>query len=116
MNPTARELPDQPGVDRSGEQSAIARDERDLWLLEQPLDLRRREIRIGAESRAFGDERRFAFQLCTPFRGTPVLPNDRARERLSGVAMPKDNRLTLIGDPDHVRSDSTDRNRITRRE
>src|SRR5204863_1357795 len=44
VHPPTRELPDQPAVDRASEQSSISRDERDLRLLEQPFDFRRREI------------------------------------------------------------------------
>src|SRR5258705_3158137 len=102
VNTTACELPDQPAVDRAREEASISGDERDLRLLEQPLEFGSREVRIRTQSRSLGDERRLVSELGTPLGGAAVLPHDRARERLSRVSVADDDRLALIGDADHV--------------
>ena len=40
------------------------------------------------------------FQACALGRGAPVLPDDRACDRLAGVAIPEDDGFPLIGDTD----------------
>src|SRR6185369_16379981 len=104
-----------PGVDGAGEQSSVAGDERDLRLLEQPLDLRRREIGIRPESGPLGDEPRLVAQLLAPLGSASILPDDRARQWLSGIAMPENDRFALIGDADDVRSNCAFRDCIARR-
>ena len=113
---SAGELPDQPGVDSAREQSSIAGDEGDLRFLEQPLDLCRREIRIGAETGVLSDECCLAAQLQTALSSATILPDDGTRQRLPRVAMPKHNRLALVGDADDIGTHTGCRNRIARRQ
>src|SRR5207244_12591018 len=98
MHFSARELPDKPGVDSTGEQSPVAGDESDLRFLEQPFDLARREVRIGAQTSVLGNECRLVAQLQTALRRATILPDDGARQWLPGIAVPKHNRLALISD------------------
>ena len=114
MDATAGQLPDQPAVDGSGEQSAVARDEGDLGLLEQPLDLGCREVGVWPKPGALGNEAGLAAQLCAPLRGTAVLPDDRPCQRLPRIAMPQHYGLALIRDAEHIRTNSARRDRFTR--
>ena len=89
----ARQPPDKPGVDRS---------ERELaggpGLAQQPLELRRREVRVGDEPRSLADE--VDGELGAPRRGSPVLPDDRWRDRAPVAPVPEDGRLALVRDAD----------------
>ena len=69
-------------------------------LAQDPLELRRREVRIGREPGARPD--RVGGQLAATLRGAPVLPDDRGMHRLAAVAVPDDRRLALVRDPDGV--------------
>ena len=92
----AGQLPDEPGVDRPEGQLPL----RPLGAPEDPLELRRREVRVGDEPRPLADQRRR--QLRAAIRGAPVLPHDRAVHRPAGTALPHHGRLALVRDPDRV--------------
>src|SRR4030081_3343665 len=72
VDSSSGELPYQPGVDGTREQSSVARHERDLRPLEEPLELCRREVGIGTQSSPFGDHRRFASQLRASLCRAPI--------------------------------------------
>ena len=90
-----RELPDEPGVDRA-EREALAA----AVLAEEPLELRRREVRVGDEPGALAQQ--VGVELTAALRGSAVLPDDRGRDRPSRRALPEQRRLALVRDRDRV--------------
>src|SRR6476620_1890252 len=88
MHLAARELPDEPTVD-GAEGKAVA-----SVLAQQPLERRRREVRIGNETVALADQP--GVELAAAFSGAPVLPDDRRRNRLARSADPEQRRLALV--------------------
>src|SRR5207302_1140076 len=70
-------------------------------LAQQPLELRRREVRVGNEACLAADELRV--ELAAAVRRAPVLPDDRRRDGPAGLAVPEDRRLALVRDRDHRR-------------
>ncbi len=103
VHPASGQLPDQPAVD-SAEQhlAALGPGPQPLDVVEQPAQLGPREIGVDQEPGRGGDDRLMSglVQLRAEFRGPPVLPDDRAVDRLSGRAVPDHNRLALVGDAD----------------
>jgi hypothetical protein len=93
----ARELEDEPRVDRA--EGGVARH---IALADQPFDLRAGEVGVEHEPGALADERRVAgvAELVAAARGAAVLPDDRAVERLAGVAVPGHDGLALVRDAD----------------
>ncbi len=91
----AGEPPEQPRVHGAeGETIAAA------GLREDPLELRRREIRVGREP---GDGADLVGRQCSAaLGGAPVLPDDRRADRRAGRALPHDGRLALVRDPDRL--------------
>src|SRR5690606_14126247 len=75
---------------------------RPLHLVEEPLDLRAREIGVEHQPGLAGEKLLLAgpFQPLADAGGPPVLPDDGVVDRLAGGAVPDDRRLALIGDPD----------------
>ena len=71
-------------------------------MVEQPAQLRSREVRRGGETREFpkprGPDR--ALEVRREVGGPGVLPHDRRRQRLAGRGVPDHRRLPLIRDPD----------------
>src|SRR5262249_49715647 len=65
---------------------------------ENPLELRRREVRVGNEARPLPDQP--GRKLRTAGGGAPVLPHDRASHGAARAPLPDERRLTLIRDPD----------------
>ena len=102
MHATVRQLPDEPRVDSPERELAL----RDVRAREQPLELGRREVRIGHEPRPRADQ--ISGKLATAIGGAPVLPDDRGRNRRSRRALPEDGRLALIRDPDRAQLRRTD--------
>ena len=96
-----------------------ARSRRPSTLLEQPLDLRPREVGVEHQAGALADQRLVAglAQLVAALRGAPVLPDERAVQRLAGVRVPDDDGLALVGDADGLqlaRSDARVVERLAR--
>ena len=70
-------------------------------LFENPLELRRREIRVDHEAGERGDAVAAPFaQLGAAGGRAAILPDDRAVDRTTGVAIPDDRGLALVGDAD----------------
>ena len=68
-------------------------------MIQNPLNLSRRKVCIYDKPCLFPDHLRIAllFQLITVFCRTPALPYDSIAYRLSGLLIPYDGRLPLIG-------------------
>jgi hypothetical protein len=92
------ELVDEPGVD--GPEGRAGRV--DVALADQPLDLRAGEVGVEHEPGALAHERLTSLlaELVAAGGGAAVLPHERAVERVAGLAVPGDDRLALVGDPD----------------
>ena len=69
-------------------------------LAEEPLELRRREVRIRDEAGALADQ--LGGQLRAALGGAAVLPDDRVVHRHAGRAVPEERRLALVRDPDRA--------------
>ena len=100
-----REIPRDPCVDRAErELSALGADARARNVVEQPRELRAREIRVeheaGLRAHRFLGARRA--QLGALRRGATVLPHDRVVERLTGLPIPQHSGLALVGDADRA--------------
>ena len=103
MRRAAGEIPDQPCVDvAEGELAALGPLARALDVVEDPGHLRAPEVRIEQQPGPLADVRLEALrlELLAERRGPPVLPDDRVVDRLSGLAIPDQRRLALVGDPD----------------
>ena len=87
----AEDLEPAPQLDREGQVAQLA-------VEQQPLELRRREVRVGDETGALADQ--LAVDARAPVGRAPVLPDDRVGYRLAGLAVPDDRGLALVGDPD----------------
>ena len=92
--PPAGQAPDEPRVDRADCELAG----RNGGALQQPLELRRREVRVRDEPGAAADQ--LGRQLAAPLGRAPVLPHDRVVDRPSGAPLPDERRLALVRDPD----------------
>ena len=90
----AGQLPDEPAVD-GAEREPVGR-----VFSQEPLELRRREVRIRNEPRPLADQR--GVQLPAARGGPPVLPDDRRCDCSAGGAVPEHRRLTLIRDRNRV--------------
>ena len=71
-------------------------------VVEQPLDLRAREVGIDHEPRALADELlvALALELIAARGRAAVLPDDGVVERLAAALVPGDDGLALVGDAD----------------
>src|SRR5580698_2314018 len=104
----AAEVPGKPAVDRAeGKLTAPRALTRTGYVLQQPREFRRRKIRVKQQPGAAGDVRLVTggAQLRAMFSRAAVLPHDRARHRLAGVAIPKHRRFALVcnADRDNIR-------------
>ena len=103
MNFAARELPDEPRLYRAEENVAPASFfTRSRNVIEEPLDLRRAEIRINDEPRLFPNQRSqpLFFPSVAGLRRPPALPDNRVMDRLARLSIPQDGRFALIRNPD----------------
>src|SRR5207342_1408345 len=103
-----RQPPDEPGVDRPEGELSL----RSAGALEDPLELRRREVGIGNQPGALPDQ--IDGQLRAALSRSPVLPHDRAPAWLAGPPVPDHRRLALIGDPDGGEVDRPDPSLVER--
>ena len=95
--------PQQEAVDRpEGELAAIGAGAHAGDIVEDPAQLGRREIRVEQQPGARPDERFAAvlLELRAICGGAAVLPDDRVVDRLACRAVPHDDGLALVGDPD----------------
>ena len=95
----AGQVPDQPRVDRAEGEVGGARDTASP---QQPLELGAAEVRVEHEPGAPAHEIEGALgrQLVAAGGGPAVLPDDRPAVRHAGGAVPRHDRLALVGDPD----------------
>lgn len=87
-----------PGVDGAAhELAALGHLAGALDVVEDPGDLRGREVRVGHEARALADEVRMAFldDSGDGIRRSTALPHDGVIDGLAGLAVPHDDRLAL---------------------
>ena len=99
----AGELVRQPRIDRAEHRPAVpGAFAEPVDVRQQPLDLGGAEVRIEHQAGALADERLVALlaQLGAPGGGAPVLPDDRAVQRLAGLGIPDEHRLPLAGETD----------------
>ena len=99
----AGETPNQIGIDGAKRQLArVRRRARERHVFEQPRQLGTREIRVEHEAGQLAHASLVAssLQLCAARSRAPILPDDRALDRLAAVAVPKQRRFTLIGQAD----------------
>ena len=99
----ARELPDEPGVDRPEQQMALLGVFlRAGYVVENPPDLRRGEVRVDDETGLLAELliETAATQCRADVRGTPALPHDGVVHGLAGALVPHNRRLALVGDSD----------------
>ena len=96
---SAGQLPEQPGVDGAEREVVV---DGHAARMQQPRELRCREVRIEHEPRGAADHRLVPgrAQLIAAFGGTAVLPHDRARPRLAGAPIPDHDGLALVRDAD----------------
>ncbi|MNS61661.1 hypothetical protein D3C72_946940 [compost metagenome] len=99
----AREVPQQPGVDRAEGDLAFLRALEDLGvLLEAPADLGAREVGVHHQTGALLELGGLARvdELLAVVRGAAALPDDRLADRLAGGLVPQHDGLALVGDAD----------------
>ena len=103
MDPAGRELPDQPGIDRPEEElPRFGTPSGAGHMVQQPLDLRPGEVRVGHKAGLLPDGLAVAGgdQLVDGLRGAAALPDDGVRDRLSGLLVPDHRGLALVGNTD----------------
>jgi hypothetical protein len=107
VHASAGEVPHQPGVDRAeGELAALGARPRSVDTVEQPAQLRSREIGVDQQTGTRLHERFVLPQLVAQFGGAAVLPDDGVVNRLAGGAVPHHRRLALVGDADRRELDA----------
>ncbi len=102
MRSARRELPDEPRVDRP-ECEPVS------WLLgslENPLELRCREVRVGHEACAATNE--ISRKLPTTLGRSAILPDDCRVHGTPASLVPDKGRLALVRDPDGHESSRAD--------
>ena len=102
MNPAPRQAPQEKTVDCAARESRPARGAGLRHVVKDPRDLGGGEIGVEEEARSLADQilNAFGLEARTFVGGSPVLPDDRAVDGLAGRALPEDNCLALVGDPD----------------
>lgn len=103
MNESSGEAEDEPAVDRAeGKFAAPGAKPSSGYMIEQPRELGRGEIRIDDEPRTGGDKRLAAafLERATAVSRATVLPDDRVMKGSAGRALPKHRGLALVGSPD----------------
>ena len=97
------QFPDQPGLHGSKQQvSPLCPFSGSLYMIQDPFYLGSGKICVDHKPRfllkCLG--KTFFFQTVTIFRGPSALPYNGIVYRLSGILIPYNRRLSLIGDPD----------------
>ena len=99
----ARQLPDQPGIDRSETELSTFSPLADTFhMIQNPAYLGRGKIGIDHQACLLLDHRSIplCLQLLAIIGRTPVLPDDGVIDRETGFAIPYDRRFALIGNTD----------------
>ena len=103
MHKAAGQAPEKKRIDSAERKLAVfCHLARIRYLIQNPGELGRREIRIEAQSR-LGDNgffRTLVFEFPAVIGGSPILPNNGPVHTLAGIAMPDQRCLTLVGDSD----------------
>ena len=97
------ELPEQPRVDRAERELAgLGARARAVDVVENPGELRAREVRVEHQTGALAEQRLGALrsQAIADVRRAPILPDDGVGDGLAGLAIPHDRGLALVGDAD----------------
>ena len=95
------QLPYQPRIYRAETELASLRPISDAFhMVKDPFDFCSREISVDHQACLLMDATRPAlgFQLLTVVGCTPILPNNRIIDRETGLTIPNDGCLSLIGD------------------
>ena len=103
MHLAAREVPDQPGIDRAEQQFAVPGPLTGTGhVIENPFELGRRKIGIDDETGMLANVRLqpFGLQLVANSRRAPALPDDGIAHRFAGGLFPNHRGLALVGDAD----------------
>ena len=101
--PSAGQPPEQEAVDRPERQFApVGAGTDTIDIVQDPFEFRPREIRIEDQPSALTDQRLVAvsLQFRTQLGSTAILPDDRVVDGFSGLAVPDNHRLALVGDAD----------------
>ena len=96
---TARQVEDQPCVDRAEHEAASLRElARAAHVVQDPRELRRREVGVRCEARLGADEVGVSLvdQSLGQRRGAPALPADGVVDGLPAVAIPHHGGLALV--------------------
>ena len=103
MDPAAGEAPEQEAVDRAeGQLAGLRTRAHAVDIVEDPGDLRAREVRVESQA-GLGANRclkAVGLQRLAIVCRAPVLPHDGIVNGLAGVAIPNNRRLTLVRDAD----------------
>src|SRR5260370_19493927 len=100
---SARQIPQKKGVDLSEKQLASRRLRPGAGnIFKQPAQLQSAEVRAQRQSSLRPEAILPALvgEARDIFRNPCILPNDRIRNRLAGLALPEDGSFSLIGDAD----------------
>ena len=103
MDLAARQLPDEPRLDRAEQQLAALRTlTRAGDVFEQPVDLRAGEIGVDDEAGlgAEGIGQALGLERVAVFARPAALPDDGVVDGLTGDLIPDDRGLALVGDAD----------------
>ena len=103
MHLAAGQLPDQPGLHGAKHQlPGLGLFPRAFHIVQDPLQLGGGEVGINNQSGLFPNHLgvAFGFQLVAVFAGAAALPHNSVIDRLTGVAVPHDGGLALVGDAD----------------
>ena len=97
------QLPDEPGLHGSEKKlSPFCPLPHAGHLIQNPFQLRRRKVSIDDKACLLAETLRQSFfhQGITISRGSPALPDNGVIDRLSGIFVPDDGRLSLVCDAD----------------
>ena len=105
MYPSARQFPDEPGVDGTHEQLAPFRSIAGaVHVVKNPLGTAGGEVRVDEQAAAFAYELGVAplLQVLADVRSTLALPHDSMTDRLAREPVPHHDGLALVSDGERV--------------
>ena len=103
MHLVRREVPDKPGIDRARKElSFFCRSTSPVHMVQDPGNLRAREVGVGDEAAPLVDHlpRPFIEELLNLRRRTAALPHDCVVDGMSCLLLPDDRGLALVCDRD----------------